>query len=393
MTPLKSGILRNTGRSYTLVTIIILSAALASCHKSKESEEKTPEIEVSTPLVESVVLSREYPASITSESHADVVARVNGQITGMYFTEGAHVVKGQKLFTIETVKYTAAVNEARATLSNAQSQFSYASDRLDALGKALQSDAVSQMDVVQARNNKIQAEAAVRSARAALRIAETNLGYCTVVAPVSGKISSTLYDVGAYVGGEGAPVTLATIYDEDTLALEFDIEESQYASLAEGNIQIGDSLMSNLPFVIGNDGDDDGSGDRFTADIYYVSPAVNSSTGTLRLKGHVKDTKGILRQGMYARAALPYGRCDKAILVNDASIGTDQLGKYLYVVNDSDKVTYRHIEVGALYNDTLRLVTKGISPNEKYVTEALLNVRQGMKVIPVDAKGAKFDKR
>ena len=80
---------------------------------------------------------------------------------------------------------------------------------------------------------------------------------------------------------------------------------------------------------------------------------------------------------------LPYGEASNAVLVKEASIVTDQLGKFLYVVNDSNVVRYRHIEVGQLMGDTLRQVLEGISPQERYVTEALMKVRDGMKVKPV----------
>ena len=80
---------------------------------------------------------------------------------------------------------------------------------------------------------------------------------------------------------------------------------------------------------------------------------------------------------------MPYEEVKDAILVHDASIGTDQLGKYLYVVNDSNRVEYRRIGAGALINDTMRLVTSGLKPGERYVTKALLKVRNGMPVTPV----------
>ncbi|MCG4735888.1 efflux transporter periplasmic adaptor subunit, partial [Bacteroides intestinalis] len=85
---------------------------------------------------------------------------------------------------------------------------------------------------------------------------------------------------------------------------------------------------------------------------------------------------------LYVSITLPYGKESQAILIPDASIGTDQLGKYVYVVNDSDRVRYRHIEVGQLIDDTLRQITGGLSPQERYVTRALMKVREGMKVKP-----------
>ena len=83
---------------------------------------------------------------------------------------------------------------------------------------------------------------------------------------------------------------------------------------------------------------------------------------------------------MYCTIRMPYKVDPKAMLVRDASIGTDQLGKYVYVVNDSSKVVYTPIKTGDLVADTLRLVTGGLKPHDRYVTSALLKVRNGMKV-------------
>ena len=92
---------------------------------------------------------------------------------------------------------------------------------------------------------------------------------------------------------------------------------------------------------------------------------------------------GELKSGLYVTITLPYSEKKDAVLVRDASIGTDQLGKYLYIVNDSNIVRYRHIEPGQLVDDTLRQVISGIEPNERYVTTALLKVRDGMSITPI----------
>jgi multidrug efflux pump subunit AcrA (membrane-fusion protein) len=86
---------------------------------------------------------------------------------------------------------------------------------------------------------------------------------------------------------------------------------------------------------------------------------------------------------MYLTIGLPYSIAPKAILINDASIGTDQLGKYVYVVNGSNKVVYTPVKVGGIVNDTMRVVTDGLTPDSRYVTKALLKVRDGMSVKPV----------
>lgn len=89
---------------------------------------------------------------------------------------------------------------------------------------------------------------------------------------------------------------------------------------------------------------------------------------------------------MYAIVHFPAEKLTDAILVKDASVGTDQQGKYLYTLNDSDKVVYTPIKTGDLYHDTLRIVTSGIGRDTRYVTKALLKVRDGMAVKPALVK-------
>ena len=106
----------------------------------------------------------------------------------------------------------------------------------------------------------------------------------------------------------------------------------------------------------------------------------------MRLRADLENADGILKPGLYVSVNLPYAMADKAVLVDNASIGTDQLGKFIYVVNDSNVVNVRHVELGQLMEGNQRIVTSGLSPDERYVTKALLKVRQGMKIQPVEKK-------
>jgi multidrug efflux pump subunit AcrA (membrane-fusion protein) len=107
------------------------------------------------------------------------------------------------------------------------------------------------------------------------------------------------------------------------------------------------------------------------------------STGTRTVRADLPNPDGLLKAGAFVTVTLPYAGETDALLVRDASIGTDQQGKYLYVVNDSNRVEYRSIRVGQLIDDSLRLVTHGLQPRERYVTRALLKVHDGMIVNPV----------
>jgi multidrug efflux pump subunit AcrA (membrane-fusion protein) len=104
------------------------------------------------------------------------------------------------------------------------------------------------------------------------------------------------------------------------------------------------------------------------------------------LQAKVDNPYNELKNGMYTTVSLPYRNEPNAILVKDASIGTDQKGKYLYIVNDSNRVVYMPIEVGDIVNDTLRVIESGVKPGMKYVTKAMLKVRPGMTVKPILTK-------
>ena len=123
--------------------------------------------------------------------------------------------------------------------------------------------------------------------------------------------------------------------------------------------------------------------ENFPATLDYMSPDVTMNTGTMTLRAVINNPDGILKSGLYVSVSLPYANVDNAILVNNASLGTDQLGKYLYTVNDSNIVNYQHVVTGELFDDTLRMITSGLKPNERYVTKALLKVKTGMKIKPV----------
>lgn len=372
----------NLHKTLYLITMVMFAVIAGACHKDKKGAESAglTEVEVAEPVVESVVTHKTFPGVVASNGSVDVVARVNGTLLQQCFKDGDYVAKGQVLYRIESTQYANAVKEAEAALATARSQAEYYRNQHAAMQKALESDAVSKMNVLEAESNLRQAEASIKNALASLNDAKTQLGYCTVKAPISGTVSASNVDVGAYIGGAASPSVLCKIVDNSDLKVVFSIDDSQYQSLMTSSSAASGKgpLFSKVPILVS-----DLPEASLTADLYYVAPTVETSTGTISLEGKISDPSHLLRDGMYVTVDLPTGVVPHALLVRDASIGTDQLGKYLYLVNDSDKVVYTPIKVGSLYQDTLRVVTDGVTDGSRYVTKALLTVRNGMKVKPV----------
>lgn len=367
-------------RYYMLAPALAVAAGIiCGCsRKATTTDASTPSIEVAEATTDSLTLYKTYPGTLESTSTVDVVARVNGYLRTASFSGGDLVRKGQVLFTIEDQTYRDAVAQAQAQLATAKSTNDYASRQYAAMKKALESDAVSQMEVVQAKSAMEESEAAIKQAQAQLRTALTNLSYCTVTAPITGHISTRMVDPGAYVGGAAAPVKLATVYDNAEVNATFFIEDNSYLRMFTTDNNREGIDYARIPVYFSEP-----LPHSYTGDLNYMAPTVNSSTGTLEVKAVIENPYNELRNGMYASVKLPWKTDPKAVLVKDAAISTDQLGKYLYTVNDSNKVVYTPVTIGDLYQDTLRIITDGIAPGTRYVTKAMLKVRPGMSINPV----------
>ena len=365
-----------------LMYIFLVFSVLAGCKEKKDAGAMkgmpTLAISVAKPIVKDITLTKDYPGYLTTEKTVNLVARVNGTLQSVSYAPGGRVKKGQLLFVIEPTLYNDKVAQAEAELKTAQAQLEYARNNYSRMKEAVKSDAVSQIQVLQSESSVTEGVAAVSNAEAALSTARTNLGYCYVRAPFDGTISKSTVDIGSYVGGSLQPVTLATIYKDDQMYAYFNVADNQWLEMSMNNQQPTKDLPKKIMVQLGKEGTE-----SYPATLDYLSPNVDLNTGTLMVRANFDNPQGVLKSGLYVSITLPYGEADHAILVKEASIGTDQLGKFLYAVNDSDIVHYRHIEIGQLINDTLRQVLGGLSPQERYVTEALMKVRDGMKIKPI----------
>ena len=364
--------------------LLALATALAGCSKrgsdpGASAGEVLP-IQVAHPMVKDVVLTRHYPGYLSADAAVEVMCRVSGQLIRSNVTAGQRVRKGDVLWLIDPTPYRDAVRQAEATLKTAEAELAYAQSSYERMQEVIKSEAVSEIQLLQAEANVKKCEAALHSAEASLNTARTDLGYCQIVAPIDGQITKGNYSVGAYIPGGGSPVAMATIYKDDIMYANFTVADNQWLRqlLVEELTKHSADSTYYVTVRLG-----EGGALKWQARLDYLSPNISLSTGTLDVRAVLTDPSHLLKAGSYVTITLPVGRMSDALLVPDASIGTDQLGKYLYVVSDSGVVHYRHIETGELIDDTLRIVKAGLRPTDLYVTQALLKVREGMHVSPV----------
>lgn len=330
------------------------------------------------PVVKNITLINDYPGYLTADNSLALVARVNGYLMQKNYNPGQYVKKGDLLFVIEPTLYENAVSQAQAQLDAAKAQYVYADNNYNRSVEAAQSDAISEIDVIQAKSTLDQAKANIVNATAALSTAKTNLGYCYVKSPENGKVSVNLFAEGSYINGAASPITLATVYDDRKVYVHFTVPESILPQL--GNL---DSLT--ISYGCEDGGSNEMSTTTYAGKIDYISPNVAVATGTIKIRAILENKEGILKDGLYVTVKLPYASDKDAILVNNNSIGVNQAGQYMYMLGKKDTagvytVVFCPVTTGAVIEDSLRVITNGISPDDLYINKALLKVRNGSKV-------------
>ena len=207
---------------FTSLTIIVLSTILFlfSCKgkSNKNNNSPIPKVSVSKPYVMPIVLHKDYPGYLLSNNIVDVVGRVSGYVTLQNFSSGQHINAGDLLYIIEPTVYENEVSKAEANLKSAQASLDYYKNNYQRMLEASKSDAISQIDLIQAETNVRTAEANVKTAEANLKTAQNTLSYCYVKAPISGVLTTSGAGEGEYVSGsDGNPFKLTTIYNNDPI--------------------------------------------------------------------------------------------------------------------------------------------------------------------------------
>ena len=345
-----------------IVLMIGLGVILGGCRKKEKQEaasgQAAPEILVNRPAQHDIVYTYQYPAYLEAVQTVNLVARVSGFLEKMNYIPGVPVKAGQLLFVIEPQPYQ------------------------DQLKEAMPSRAISEIDFIQAESDYHSAIANLQNARAQLNTAQTNLNYCYIKAPFDGRVSRNLVDLQNFVGGAVQPVTLATMYKDKYMYAYFNMAYAEFEQIPPVTNPLV-SKDSALALTVINAAD---TSRYWKGELDYTSPNVDLQTGTVTVRAILENPKEELLSGMYVKIRLPYKVVKDALLIPEASIGTGQAGRYVYLVDENNRVVQQTVKVGVLSNDGMREIVSGVTPDDRYVVEALMNVRPGMTVKPVREK-------
>jgi RND family efflux transporter MFP subunit len=358
------------------------AVALAACNaKNAYVAPPPPKVQVAQPLQRPVTEYLELTGNTQAFASVDLVARVQGFLTSIDYVDGATVKKGAQLFGIERDIYQAQVDQQQATVASDQATEEYNKAEYNRQATLARQDFASQATAQEWKSKADQASADIQNAKAALWLAQINLGYTRVLAPFDGVVTNHLVDVGALVGVSG-PTKLSTILQTDPLYVYFTLSEPQILSiqrnLAKHGIALRTSKLSDVPVEIGLQGEE---GYPHKGHMDYASPQVDFATGTLTARALFDNKDGALLPGLFVRVRTPIAQQDKALLTRNDAIGRSQEGSYVLVVGP-DNVVERKVVTAGVRDGQLRVIESGLKPDDWVVTEGVQRAFPGAKVDP-----------
>ncbi|MBB4360834.1 RND family efflux transporter MFP subunit [Bradyrhizobium sp. CIR18] len=372
---------RQAGRTLAAAAAVV---ALVGCEdKNTFVAPPPPKVDVATPVQRPVTRYIEATGNTAPIKSVDLVARVQGFLQSIDYQDGAFVKQGTQLFTIEPETYKLKVEQAKAAEVGAQATVKQAEADFKRQVELVQRQAVSQSTLDTSTSTRDNAQANLQQAQVNTRLAEVNYGYTRVTAPFDGIVSAHLVSVGELVG-VSSPTQLATIVAMDPIWVNFTVNEQDVlrirAEAARRGLTPAD--MKQFPIQVGLQTE---TGYPHEGKLDYVSPTLNTSTGTLAVRGVVPNDKRVLLPGYFVRVRVPFDQEKSALLVPDTALGSDQGGRYLLVVNGDNVVEQRKVQIGPVDNG-LRVIESGLKPDDRVVIAGLLRVIPGQKIDPQTTK-------
>ncbi len=371
-------------RPARLGVALALATLVASCGQQQpQGRPPPPAVTVTAPVTRTVTDFDEYVGRFVAVNSVEVRSRVSGYLEGVHFKDGQIVKQGDLLFSVDKRPFENAAQQARANLTQAKSNYSYTESDL-ARGQQLVRDKTITEQTFEQRSQAFRnAQAAVSNAEAAVRQAELDLEFTELRAPVTGRIGDRRVSPGNLVTGgtAGNTTLLATIVSIDPIRFEFTFDEASFlryermSKLGRDIASRGAGVQVALKLIDERDFAHQGAMD-------FVDNVIDRSTGTIRGRAVFANTNGVFTPGMFARLQVPASPPYEALLVPDIAVGTEQVRKYLLVVDGEDVARQKFVTLGQLTSDGLRVVKDGLSPGDRVVISGLMQVRAGMKVRP-----------
>jgi membrane fusion protein, multidrug efflux system len=366
---------------------LLLAASMlpVSCSNKKQEAAPYPEITVVETLQKDVPIYREFIGEIFGEKDIPIRARVEGFLEGIFFTEGAQVLKGQLLYTIDPRPLEAKVNAKKSEVAEAETMVTKALNDLNRYKPLAEINAVSKSELDAAQAQYDVSLSALEAAKANLESTRIELGYTRIMSPISGIIGISQAKTGDFVGRDPNPVILNTVSATENVKVRFYLTESEYLFSAR---HIADKMESGEQDESASDNEpnielilSDGSLYEYKGTGDFIDRNIDPNTGSILVQTSFPNPDLLLRPGMYARVKMVTRLARDGILIPLRCLMELQDQQSVFLVGPDNKIESRSVTTGPVIGDYI-LITGGLEAGDKVVIDALQKVRTGMVINP-----------
>lgn len=362
----------------SILFVVIAMAALTACSHAGGGMPNfgDDEYPVRTVSAQGAAMQTSYPATIKGIQDVEIHPKVSGFITKVCVKEGQAVAAGQLLFTIDAETYQAAVRQAKAAVNTAKAQARTA--RLAYLNsqKLYKSNVIGQYELQSSQNTYVSAQAQVSQVQASLASAKEMLSYCFVKSPSAGVVGSLPLKVGALVS---ASSTLTTVSNISTMEVFFSMTEKDILDMTKTNGSASAALASipevKLQLADGTIYDHPGK-------VVKMSGVIDSSTGSVSMIAHFSNPEKLLKSGGSGSIVVPHDRSNAIVIPQECTLEV-QNKIFVYLLGANNKVKYTEIKVDPQNDGKNYVVTDGLHVGDRYVTNGLSKLNDGMKIKPI----------
>jgi len=355
------------------VTALCFAALLAGgCKKKEQAPPPPPLVEVLTVMQKDVPIVKEWVGTLDGYVNAVIRPQVTGYLIKQNYREGELVKKGQVLFEIDPRTFQAALDQAKAQLSQQQARHATAKANLDRIRPLAAKNAVSQKDLDDAVGAELSTRSSVEAARAAVEEAQLNLGFTRITSPVDGITGIAKAQLGNLVG-PNMQTELTSVSTVNPIKAYINVSEREYLDVNKSN---PNPEKIPLSLILA-----DGSTYPHKGYLALADRQIDPTTGTLKVGSLFANPGNRLRPGGYGLVQAVMSVKKGALLVPQRAV-TDMQGKYLVAVVAADnKVSIRPVKVAERIGSDW-IIAEGLKPGEKVVVEGTQKVKPDMVVNP-----------
>lgn len=358
---------------YIFLSVIATVAFLASCSSSQPKQQENAPVPVTIAEVstEQVHFFDQYPGDVISLNEVKLLPQVTGYITGIFFQDGQHVVKGQHLYSIDEQVYQANYQQAVANLQVQEANLVKAQKDADRYNELARHDAIARQQVDYANAALDATQKQVDAAKANVASVRSGVRFSNIYAPLTGTIGISQVKKGtSVISGQ---TVLNTVSTNNPIAVDFVIDQKDifhFDKLAQGKSETKDSVFT-IAF-----GDDVYP---FPGKLSFIDRAVDPTSGTIKVRLVFPNEKDMLKPGMNTIVRVrEISPPNTAIIPHKAIV--ESLGEFfVYVLNNNNTVSQRKVVMGDPVGTNI-VIKNGLQPGEKIVVEGEQNLHEGSVV-------------